>query len=101
MEKCYSSVPIPGSPKMSAGSRFPLGRTVSYLVVGSFLSAAFLYAFPSPTVSYVGIVLLHVGIGLAAILACLLAWKRKLRPKAPLDKVGWSIFAIGAALGIV
>ena len=43
-------------------------RGTALLVVALFVSALYLYVFPSPTLTYIGVVLVHAGIGILAAL---------------------------------
>src|SRR3954464_14248272 len=69
-------------------------------VAALFVSAVYLYGFPSPTVHYIAIVGIHAFGGLIALLACL-AFLPKLRSKPFSEIVGWILFGAGGALGCV
>ncbi len=43
-------------------------RKLSVLIILLFVSAVYLYIFPSPTLNYIAIVLLHAGLGIVAAL---------------------------------
>ncbi len=64
------------------------------------LSAAYLYAFPSASLPYLGLVLAHVAGGflLAGFLIPVLI---RLRSTTPSARLGWIVTAIGAVSGIV
>jgi Flp pilus assembly protein TadD len=64
------------------------------------LSAAYLYAFPSASIPYLGLVLAHVAGGFifTALLAPVLL---RFRGTPPAALLGWTVVAIGAVLGIV
>ena len=63
-------------------------------------SAIYLYAFPSTTIFYFGIVLFHVAAGvLLTILLLPLLWKL-LRTETPVERAGWALVSFGAAVGI-
>src|SRR5947209_4336477 len=75
-------------------------KVVSWLVAVLFLTAVFLYAFPTPTLYYAVVVLAHAALGVAA--ALLLPFVlRRLREYAPLARLGWLAFAASAVFGIV
>ncbi|MBZ5627263.1 MAG: tetratricopeptide repeat protein [Acidobacteriia bacterium] len=77
-------------------------RTVlAALVAFLFLSAVYLYTFPSPTLVYPAVVLLHVLAGVIAMV--LLAWyaARHLRDWSALSWTGWALLGAGGILGIV
>src|SRR5207245_11033582 len=63
-------------------------------------SGVYLYAFPSATISYGAIVLLHATLGVI-LAALLLPWLVRLFPaESPLTRVGWFSMALGAGLGV-
>ena len=64
-------------------------------------SAAYLYAWPTPTLFYAAVVLLHVFIG--AGVAVLLAWRflRLFRSAGLLGRIGWIFLSAGTILGLV
>src|SRR4051812_34240200 len=64
------------------------------------VSAIYLYAFPSPTITYAGIVLLHSGAGLIAALCLIKFLWRFLRQISLIAKIGWLLFTVGAGLGV-
>ncbi|HKT46908.1 MAG TPA: tetratricopeptide repeat protein [Candidatus Acidoferrales bacterium] len=74
-----------------------LSRGVLFLAA----SAVYLYAWPTPTLFYEAIVLLHVLAGL--VVAALLAWRLwpLLRAGTQLDRVGWFFLTAGTILGLV
>ncbi len=65
------------------------------------LSAAYLYGYPSATISYGVLDFLHIAAGL--ILSVLLAvyLLRKLRGESFLARLGWILLSAGAVLGIL
>lgn len=65
------------------------------------LSAIYLYAFPSATVTYAAAVFLHVGVGVLASLGVLLFFFRGFSSQPLLAKFGWLFFAASAIPGIV
>ena len=75
-------------------------RTRTILLTLLTLSAAYLYAFPSATIPYLGLVLAHVAGGFifAALLVPVLL---RFRTTPPAARLGWTASAIGAVLGIV
>ncbi|HET9281137.1 MAG TPA: tetratricopeptide repeat protein [Candidatus Angelobacter sp.] len=64
------------------------------------ISAIYLYAFPSPTITYAGIVLLHTGAGIVAALCLINFLRRFLRQLSLIAKIGWLLFTLGAGLGV-
>ena len=79
------------------------GRTSTWVrlcVAGLFLSAIYLYAFPTPTVHYIVVVGMHAFGGAIALLVSL-AFVRKLRSKSASEIAGWLLFGAGGAVGCV
>src|SRR5579872_5085147 len=78
-----------------------LSRAFPGLLAFLFFSAAYLYAFPQPTVFYAVIVLLHVVVGFvtAVLLAAFLF--RRLRDESIANRIGWILLAGGAAIGLI
>jgi Flp pilus assembly protein TadD len=64
-------------------------------------SAIYLYGFPSATITYGTLVLLHVAVGILFTILLLPFLFQLLRLDAPLARVGWLLLAAGAVLGIV
>jgi Tfp pilus assembly protein PilF len=76
------------------------GRSLSVLILAG--TAIYLYAFPSATIFYAGVVLLHTGLGLLAILGLLLFFMSgAFRGESWLARLGWLFFLAGGAIGIV
>lgn len=69
------------------------------LVVVLFLSAVYLYAFPAPTLLYAGMILLHAGAGLVAIVCLILFCLRYLRQVPWIARLGWIALALGGLVG--
>ncbi|HEV3253323.1 MAG TPA: tetratricopeptide repeat protein [Candidatus Acidoferrales bacterium] len=79
-------------------------RLRSILVALLFLSAVYLYAWPSPTLFYAGVVLLHVAAGIWLAIAILfLPAVRKIFGNARLAKqaAGWGWLMGGSGLGLL
>src|ERR1051326_920917 len=64
------------------------------------VSAIYLDTFPSPTITYAGIVLLHAGAGLIAALCLVRFLWRFLGRLSLIAKIGWLFFTASAGLGI-
>jgi tetratricopeptide (TPR) repeat protein len=77
-----------------------LPRFLTGAVVVLFLSAAYLYAFPSPTLTYAAAVLLHAGLGLIVAICLLRFCWRYLKACSVTSKVGWLLLTLGAFLGV-
>src|SRR5215469_7007775 len=80
--------------------RGPLPRALSWLTAVLFVSALYLYAFPTPTLYYAVVVLAHAAMGVVAAILLPFAWKR-LRESAAVSRLGWLAFAVSAVFGIV
>jgi Flp pilus assembly protein TadD len=65
------------------------------------LSAVYLYAYPSATIPYFVVDLLHVGIGIVLTILLLLFAGKLLRNESLLARLGWLALVVGAILGIV
>lgn len=78
-----------------------LSRFLAGAVVVLFLSAVYLYAFPSPTLVYAVAVLLHAGLGLIAAICLLRFCWRYLKDRSLTAKLGWILLTLGALLGVV
>jgi Flp pilus assembly protein TadD len=76
-------------------------RWLSRLLITLILSAIFLYAYPSATISYAVVNLLHVAIGIVLTILLLFYLFRLLRQESLLNRLGWLVLAMGAFLGIV
>src|SRR5579864_2677123 len=63
------------------------------------LTAAYLYAFPAPTLTYAAAILLHAGLGLIAAVCLLLFCWRYLKGRPLVVKLGWLLVTMGAILG--
>ena len=75
-------------------------RKLSLLVVFLFVSAVYLYVFPTPTLTYVAAVLLHAGFGLLTVLFLLPKLPQIFSPKNLKEHMGWLLISLGAALGL-
>src|SRR5215469_13232580 len=78
-----------------------LSKFVARSVLVLFLSAIYLYAFPSPTLIYAGAVLLHAGLGLIAAVCLVFFCRRYMKNLSWTAKVGWLLLTVGALLGVV
>ncbi len=76
-------------------------RWLSRILVALTLSAVYLYGYPSATISYSVVDLLHVAIGIVLAVLLLFFAGRLLRNESLLTRLGWLSLAVGALLGIV
>ena len=77
------------------------GQILPWLVVFLAVSAGYLYTFPQPNIFYAVIVALHAAGGVLATILIIATLFRLLRNGSVAAKVGWSLIAAGALLGIV
>ncbi|MGA9710892.1 MAG: multiheme c-type cytochrome, partial [Candidatus Sulfotelmatobacter sp.] len=78
-----------------------MGRILSWLLPFLVISAAYLYAFPQPTIFYAVVVLLHALAGVVAAILLIPMLIRLLRTGNFLARSGWLLVAAGAVLGII
>ncbi len=86
---------------MSLRRPISLRTILAALVTFLFVSAVYLYTFPSPTLVYPAIDLLHVLGGVAAVILLARYAARHFREWGFLARAGWILFAAGGILGIV
>ena len=75
-------------------------RFIVSLVLILFVSAIYLYAFPSPTLIYEAVVLLHTATGLVAAFCLLRFCFRYLKGIALSAKLGWLLLTLGGVMGV-
>ena len=76
-------------------------RFSAILLVVLFVTAAYLFVWPSANVPYFGAVILHLLAGIALLIFLLFALRRLLRVASITSRVGWVLIAIGGVLGAV
>jgi tetratricopeptide (TPR) repeat protein len=76
-------------------------RLVAIILILLVISAFWLYAFPAASLTYVAIVVLHVGLGVVAALALVPRLIAALRNGPFMARAGWLLMAVAAVLGIV
>src|SRR5262249_43920197 len=74
---------------------------LTVLVVVLFVSSLYLYLFPAPNLTYVGVVLLHAGLGIAAVGFLVPRVYAAIRAKSFYSDLGWLLLAAGAIVGVV
>src|SRR5579864_2485172 len=77
-----------------------MSRWRGYSLIFLTASAFFLYAFPSASIPYVTVVLLHTGIGILFALLLFPFLLRRFRSETLLAKSGWILLSFGTALGL-
>ncbi|HZV59844.1 MAG TPA: hypothetical protein VFF42_05845, partial [Candidatus Eremiobacteraceae bacterium] len=77
-----------------------MSRWRGYSLIFLTASAFFLYAFPSASIPYVTLILLHTGIGILFALLLLPFLLRQFRSETLLAKSGWVLLIIGTGLGL-
>src|SRR5215467_12828165 len=75
-------------------------RWLSRFLILLALSAAYLYGFPSATITYAVIDLLHVAIGILVFVLLLVFLVPLLWSGTILSRVGWILLAVGTLLGV-
>lgn len=78
-------------------SRRWLARFLVFLA----LSAAYLYGFPSATITYAVVDLLHLAVGVLAFLLLVVFLVPLLRSATNVARLGWILLAAGTVLGVV
>jgi len=76
-------------------------RWLSRILVALTLSAVYLYGYPSATLPYFVVDLLHVAIGVIVGIFLLISAVRLLRGESLLARLGWISLEVGAILGVV
>ena len=74
-------------------------RILGYLTAALAVSAFILYSWPAPTIFYEGIVLLHLLLGVALLLAAIPYLMRLIRQGTITERLGWIVLLIGGFLG--
>ena len=74
-------------------------RAVPILLAVLFLTAAYVYAWPTASISFFAGVILHVFAGIALLVALILTLKKTLRSAPPVSKLGWLLLSLGGILG--
>src|SRR2546423_3565025 len=75
-------------------------RWLSRILVALTLSAVYLYAYPSATIFYFIVDLLHVAIGMVLAILLFFCLARLLPRETLLGRLGWFSLAAGALLGM-
>src|SRR2546430_4952041 len=65
------------------------------------VTSIYLYGFPSATLTYSGVLLFHLGAGLALTVLIVPYFVNCWREQKFANRLGWSLLALGAILGIV
>ncbi|HUJ31660.1 MAG TPA: tetratricopeptide repeat protein [Candidatus Acidoferrum sp.] len=76
-------------------------RLQSALIWILFLTAAYLFAWPSANVPYFGAMLLHLAAGIVFVVGLAFFVRSILREASLTERIGWILLAIGGTLGIV
>jgi Flp pilus assembly protein TadD len=75
-------------------------RVVSILLAGLFLTALYVFAWPSANILYFAGVVLHVLGGVVFLAALAFVLRRILREESLLGRIGWILLALGGILGV-
>jgi tetratricopeptide (TPR) repeat protein len=76
-----------------------LRRTLGYLTIALAASALILYSWPTPTILYEGIVLLHMLLGVALLVFALPSLLKLFRESTLGERIGWMVLLVGGVLG--
>jgi tetratricopeptide (TPR) repeat protein len=76
-------------------------RLASLLLAILFLTAAYVFVWPSANVPYFAGVILHLGAGVLFLLTLAFALRSILRDATPSARAGWILLAVGGLLGVV
>ena len=76
-------------------------RAVAILLPILFLTAAYIYAWPTASVPYFAAVIVHALGGVALVVLLVLALEKILVRAAPATKAGWFLIAFGGTLGVM
>src|SRR5262245_39038735 len=78
-----------------------LKRWLSRVLIALSVSAAYLYAYPSATISYGVVDLFHIAAGIVFAVLLFAFFLRLLPAASPAARLGWVLLGAGALLGIV
>jgi hypothetical protein len=78
----------------------PTWQKLSLLMAALLITALYIHVFPSPTLTYVGAVLVHAGIGIVAVGFLLPKLREIFSLKHFRENVGWMLVVVGAGFGI-
>jgi Flp pilus assembly protein TadD len=76
-------------------------RAISALLGITFLTAAYVFAWPSANIPYFAAIIIHLVGGLALLVLLLVALGPILRESTWEARIGWSLIALGGLLGVV
>ncbi|MHB1840634.1 MAG: multiheme c-type cytochrome, partial [Acidobacteriaceae bacterium] len=76
-------------------------RWLIALSVALAASAVYLYAFPTATLIYEAVVVLHIFAGCMFVVSVIPGMGKLLRGTSPLEKAGWIVFTLGGIAGAV
>ena len=74
-------------------------RFASILLVILFLTAAYVFAWPSANVPYFGAIILHLLAGIVLVAVLIFAIRRMWQHATPAGRVGWVLLATGGLIG--
>ena len=76
-----------------------LPKIVGSLTIALAVSAFILYAWPTPTIWYEGLVLLHLLLGVVLLLIAIPCLAKLMRQGTLAERTGWIVLLVGGALG--
>jgi Tfp pilus assembly protein PilF len=83
------------------GSTISVKRLINFSLAILFLTAAYVYAWPSANVPYFAAILIHLFTGIAFLILLTFGLLPILRKSPVVSKIGWILLAFGGVLGIV
>src|SRR5690348_8431024 len=75
-------------------------RFLGLLATLLFITALYEYAWPTPTIHYYAVVMLHLAAGLLLFLLLLIMSASIWQDSHALDRTGWSLLAVGGFIGV-
>ena len=76
-------------------------RATSILLAILFLTAAYVYTWPTASVPYFAGVILHLAAGVALVITLAFTLNKTLRGAPSAAQIGWILIAFGGTLGVV
>lgn len=90
---------MPPQERKSLLRRIPLRQSLGSLAVILAATAILLYSWPTPTIFYEGILLLHLVLGVLFLVVALPTLQRLLREGTFAERAGWILLIAGGAVG--
>src|SRR5277367_1751912 len=75
-------------------------RATTILLAVLFLTAAYLYAWPTASIPYFAAIIIHVLGGASLLVLLIFTLKKLLRSSPPASKIAWFLITLGGILGV-